>query len=62
MICSKLSFSIALSSITVCPAHAESGMAAFYSGGHRKRRGNRPNGAYGRMIGSGTAMVSVVRQ
>jgi hypothetical protein len=59
MICSKLSFSIALSLIAICSARAESGMAAF---GHRKRRGNRPNGAYGRMIGSGTAMVSVVRQ
>jgi rare lipoprotein A len=33
MICSKLSFAIALSSITICPAHAESGLAAFYSGG-----------------------------
>jgi rare lipoprotein A len=33
MICSKLSFAMALSSIAICSAHAESGMAAFYSGG-----------------------------
>jgi len=33
MICSKLSFAIALSSIAICSAHAESGMAAFYGGG-----------------------------
>src|ERR1700732_4301524 len=33
MICSKLSFAIALSSITICSAHAESGIAAFYGGG-----------------------------
>jgi rare lipoprotein A len=33
MICSKLSFAIALSWITICSAHAESGIAAFYSGG-----------------------------
>src|SRR6202790_5382191 len=33
MIGSKLSFAIALSSIAVCPVHAESGLAAFYSGG-----------------------------
>jgi rare lipoprotein A len=33
MICSKLSFAMALSSIVICSAHAESGMAAFYSGG-----------------------------
>jgi rare lipoprotein A len=34
MICSKLSLAIALSSIAICSAHAESGMAAFYGGGH----------------------------
>ena len=33
MICSKLSFAIALLSIAICSAHAESGMAAFYGGG-----------------------------
>jgi rare lipoprotein A len=33
MICSKLSFAMALSSIAICSAHAESGIAAFYSGG-----------------------------
>jgi rare lipoprotein A len=33
MIGSKLSLAIALSSIAVCPVHAESGLAAFYSGG-----------------------------
>jgi len=33
MICSKLSLTIALSSIAICSAHAESGMAAFYGGG-----------------------------
>jgi rare lipoprotein A len=111
MICSKLSFAIALSSITICSAHAESGIAAFYSGGrtasgevtgptgltaaHRTlpfgtrvlvtnvRNGKTvtvritDRGPYGRgriidvsraaareldMIGSGTAIVSVVRQ
>jgi rare lipoprotein A len=33
MICSKSSFAMALLSIAICSAHAESGMAAFYSGG-----------------------------
>jgi rare lipoprotein A len=33
MICSKLSFAVALLSIAIRSAHAESGMAAFYSGG-----------------------------
>ena len=33
MIGSKLSFAIALSSMAVCSAHAESGKAAFYGGG-----------------------------
>jgi peptidoglycan lytic transglycosylase len=33
MICSKLSFAMALSSIAIYAAHAESGMAAFYGGG-----------------------------
>jgi rare lipoprotein A len=108
---SNLSFAIALSSIAICAAQAESGMAAFYSGGrtasgeitgprgltaaHRTlpfgtkvlvtnvRNGKMvvvrivDRGPYGRgriidvsraaareldMIGSGTAMVSVVPQ
>src|ERR1700692_4085981 len=107
----KMSLALILSSIAICPAHAESGMAAFYSGGrtasgemtgpagltaaHRTlpfgtkvlvtnvRNGKAvvvriiDRGPYGRgriidvsraaareldMIGSGTAMVSVVRQ
>jgi rare lipoprotein A len=33
MIGSKLSLAIALSSVALCPVHAESGLAAFYSGG-----------------------------
>jgi rare lipoprotein A len=33
MECRKLLFAIALSSITICSAHAESGMAAYYGGG-----------------------------
>jgi rare lipoprotein A len=33
MIVPKLSLAIALSSIAMCAAHAESGRAAFYSGG-----------------------------
>ena len=107
----KLSLAAALSSIAICPVHAESGRAAFYGGGrtasgevtgpagltaaHRTlpfgtrvlvtnlRNGKTvvvritDRGPYGRgriidvsraaaleldMIGSGTAMVSVVRQ
>jgi rare lipoprotein A len=33
MICIKLSFATALLSISICSAHAESGIAAFYGGG-----------------------------
>jgi rare lipoprotein A len=33
MIGSKLSSAIALALMAICPVHAESGMAAFYSGG-----------------------------
>ena len=33
MICIKLSFTAALLSISICAAHAESGLAAFYGGG-----------------------------
>ena len=33
MICSKFLLVMALSSIAICFAHAESGRAAFYSGG-----------------------------
>jgi rare lipoprotein A len=33
MICIKLSLAVALLSITICSAHAESGVAAFYGGG-----------------------------
>jgi rare lipoprotein A len=29
----KLSLAVALSSIAICPVHAESGLAAFYGGG-----------------------------
>ena len=107
----ELSLAAALSSMTICPVHAESGLAAFYGGGrtasgevtgptgltaaHRTlpfgtmvlvtnvRNGKTvvvrivDRGPYGRgriidvsraaareldMIGSGTAMVSVVRQ
>ena len=29
----KLSFAVALSTIAICPIHAESGLAAFYGGG-----------------------------
>src|SRR6202045_1470973 len=107
----KMSLTVILSSLAICPVHAESGMAAFYSAGrtasgeitgpagltaaHRTlpfgtkvlvtnfRNGKTvvvrivDRGPYGRgriidvsraaareldMIGSGTAMVSVVRQ
>jgi rare lipoprotein A len=34
MICIKLSFAVALLSISIGSAHAESGIAAFYGGGH----------------------------
>jgi rare lipoprotein A len=45
MIGSKLLLAIALSSMAICPVHAESGRAAFYSGG-RTASGERtgPNG------------------
>ena len=45
MIGSKLLLAIALSSIAICPVYAESGRAAFYSGG-RTASGERtgPNG------------------
>jgi rare lipoprotein A len=45
MISSKLFLVVALSSITICPALAETGRAAFYSGG-RTASGERtgPNG------------------
>jgi rare lipoprotein A len=33
MICIKLSFAVALLSISICAARAESGLAAFYGGG-----------------------------
>jgi rare lipoprotein A len=33
MTCTKLSFAVALLSMTICPAHAEKGIAAFYGGG-----------------------------
>jgi rare lipoprotein A len=33
MNCSQLTFAIVLSAIAICPARAESGLAAFYSGG-----------------------------
>jgi rare lipoprotein A len=33
MIIRKLSLTIALGSIAICPVHAESGMASFYGGG-----------------------------
>jgi rare lipoprotein A len=33
MICIKLSFAVALLSISICSVRAESGMAAFYGGG-----------------------------
>ena len=45
MIIRALSLAIALSSITICPAQAETGRASFYSGG-RTASGERtgPNG------------------
>jgi peptidoglycan lytic transglycosylase len=33
MMCAKLSLAAALSTIAICPIHAESGLAAFYGGG-----------------------------
>ena len=33
MTCSELSLAMVLLSIAICSAHAESGMAVFYSGG-----------------------------
>jgi rare lipoprotein A len=45
MIALKMSLALALSSIAICPVYAESGRAAFYSGG-RTASGERtgPNG------------------
>ena len=45
MIALKMSVALALSSIAICNVHAESGRAAFYSGG-RTASGERtgPNG------------------